>query len=248
VKPSRTIVDLYPSLLQPEGDRGNPLVLAHRAQQYGVEAKVVTVEPGDHLPGDADIICLAGSDDIDLPVAAERLRADGALAAAASHGAVIFGVGAGFALLANSFFDVDGVEQEGVGLLDVEMRDTERLIAGPVVSAARPDLGLPELSGYEYHRNTAIRGDGVQPWLQLTVGIGDGPRTNGVKSSKPWDGAWSGRVLGTWWHGPVLPRNPELADLLLRWAGVAVDPSGCAEDGIAQRVRGRRIAEARGLG
>ena len=54
-----------------------------------------------------------------------------------------------------------------------------------------------------------------------------------------------GSVVGTWIHGPVLPRNPELADLLLRWAGVAVDPAGCPEDQFVKDVRKRRMTEAR---
>ena len=68
------VLDLYPSLLQPEGDRGNPLVLAYRARRYGVEADVVTVHPGDNVP-QADVVCLGGSEDADLTTAAQGLEA-----------------------------------------------------------------------------------------------------------------------------------------------------------------------------
>lgn len=237
MKRTLAVVDLYPSLLQPEGDRGNPLVLAHRARRYGVDASVVVVHPGDEIPA-ADVVCIGGSEDVDLPVAAERLRRSGDLERLVEGGAVVVGVGAGYALMARAFVGVDGRTYEGAGVLDVVMGDSGGLISGPVLTHARPDLDLPPVTGYEHHRQVASRGSAAEPWLTLEVGTGDA----GVA------GARQGSVVGTWVHGPVLPRNPELADLLLGWAGVAVDPSGCPEDQVARDVRERRAAEARGPG
>lgn len=228
------VLDLYPSLLQPEGDRGNSLVLAHRARQYGLDASVVVVHPGDRVP-EADVVCLGGSEDGDLPLAAELLRASGDVERLVTSGAVVLGVGAGYALLAQQFVDPDGSAHDGSGVLDVVMHDSGALISGPVLAHARPDLGLPPVTGYEYHRQVASHGSSAESWLPLEVGTGDA----GVA------GARQGSVVGTWAHGPVLPRNPELADLLLRWAGVAVDPAGCPEDPIARAVREQRMTEAR---
>jgi CobQ-like glutamine amidotransferase family enzyme len=233
MKEQLVVIDLYPSLLQPEGDRGNAVVLAHRARWFGVEATALVVHPGDPLPA-ADIVCLGGSEDADLAVAADRLRASG-LTERVTDGAVVFGVGAGYALLGHELVTPDGSRHGGVGLLDVTMDDTGALLSGPVLTRAAPELGLGPLSGYEYHRQVATRGPDAEAWLPLEVGRGD-------------DGAAGSRrqsVVGCWMHGPVLPRNPDLADLLLRWAGVAVDPAGCPEDAIAADVRTRRSAEAR---
>ena len=103
------IVDLFPSLLQPEGDRGNAVVLAHRARRYGVEATSVVVHPGEEAPP-GDIFVIGGSADLDLSACAERLRSSGVLLDAVERGAVVFGVGAGYALLAHSFVDPSGLE------------------------------------------------------------------------------------------------------------------------------------------
>lgn len=230
------VVDLYPSLLQPEGDRGNALVLAHRARQYGRGSNVVVVHPGDATP-DADIVCIGGSEDVDLPIAAERLRASGDLARCVDAGAVVFGVGAGYVLLAQTFTDAAGRVHQGAGLLDVEMRDADEFVDGPVLTVPSVDLGLGPVTGYEYHRLIAARGQQAEPFLGLEVGRGDAGAA----------GARQGTVVGTWMHGPVLPRNPALADLLLRWAGVAVDPAGCPEDPIAASVAARRVVEARSI-
>lgn len=235
MKGKLVVLDLYPSLLQPEGDRGNPLVLAHRARRYGVDASVVAVHPGQPVP-DADVVCLGGSEDGDLPRAAELLVRSGDLERLVAAGAVVLGVGAGYALLARQFVGLDGAPRAGAGVLDVVMRDSGGLITGPLLAHAVPDLGLPPVTGYEYHRQVASHGAAVESWLPLEVGTGDGGA----------GGARQGSVVGTWAHGPVLPRNPELADLLLRWAGVAVDPAGCPEDQIARDVRERRMSEARG--
>lgn len=228
------VLDLYPSLLQPEGDRGNPVVLAHRARRYGVDASVLVVHPGRPVP-DADLVCLGGSEDGDLPRAAELLEQSGDLERLVAAGAVVLGVGAGYALLARQFVGLDGAPRAGTGVLDVVMRDSGGLISGPLLTHAVPDVGLPPVTGYEYHRQVASRGPAAEPWLPLEVGMGDAGAA----------GARQGTVVGTWAHGPVLPRNPELADLLLGWAGVVVDPAGCPEDQIARDVRERRMSEAR---
>ncbi len=233
MKGQLVVVDLYPSLLQPEGDRGNAVLLAHRARCFGVEATATVVHPGDPLPP-ADIVCLGGSEDADLAVAADRLRACG-LVELVTDGAVVFGVGGGYALLGHELVAADGSRHEGLGLLDVVMSDTGALVSGPVLTLPAPELGLGQVSGYEYHRQVATRGAGVDAWLPLEIGHGD----HGFAGSRHQS------VVGCWMHGPVLPRNPDLADLLLRWAGVAVDPAGCPEDAIAAHVRSRRAAEAR---
>ncbi len=139
MKGQLVVVDLYPSLLQPEGDRGNAVLLAHRARCFGVEATATVVHPGDPLPP-ADIVCLGGSEDADLAVAADRLRACG-LVELVTDGAVVFGVGGGYALLGHELVAADGSRHEGLGLLDVVMSDTGALVSGPVLTLPAPELG-----------------------------------------------------------------------------------------------------------
>jgi CobQ-like glutamine amidotransferase family enzyme len=234
------IVDLFPSLLQPEGDRGNAVVLAHRARRYGVDATSVVVHPGDDAPP-GDIFVIGGSADLDLSACAERLRSSGVLRDAVERGAVVFGVGAGFALLARSFVDPSGLVCLGAGVLDVVIEPGE-LASGPVVTRPSTTFALPAMSGYELHTGRAVRAAGVNPLVDLEIGVGDGP------AGAATDGAVSGKVIGTWLHGPVLPRNRALADLLLGWAAPRLAPVELAEDSLADAIGAKRIAEARPKG
>ena len=240
------VVDLYPSLLQPEGDHGNVVALAFRARQYGLAATAVVAHPGDDVP-EADIYFLGGSEDLDLPECARRLRASGVLSAAADRGAVVVGVGAGYSVLARRFTDLAGHEHEGVGLLDVTIR-RDVLVSGPVVTRPCAELGLPVMSGYEFHVGRAERATGVPPLTTLEVGTGDGA-SGPAATGNCTDGARTGHVLGTWLHGPLLPRNPEFADLLLRWCRPDLLASRPQEtglkDSLAGAVRARRVAAAR---
>jgi len=250
------VVDLFPSLLQPEGDRGNAVMLAHRAHQHRLEAEVVTVHPGDEMPR-ADVVTLGGSMDADAAACARLLRDSGMLASAWASGAVVLGVGAGFCMLAHTFIDVSGETRNATGLLDVHMEPCA-LASGPVVTYANDGLSLPPLSGYEFHALHAIRASGVPPLAEVEVGVGD--RLIGA-AGKATDGAVGDRLVGTWLHGPVLPRNPALADMLLRWARPELAeqapghgssevtggaPSVTREmDQIADSIRAQRMAEAR---
>lgn len=240
------VVDLYPSLLQPEGDHGNVVALTFRARQHGLRATSVVVHPGDEVPRAAAYF-LGGSEDLDLPECARLLRSSGVLHAAVEQGAVVVGVGAGYPVLTRSFQDLEGRQHEGLGLLDVRVHH-DALASGPVVTWPNPELSLPALSGYEFHRGRAERGAGVAPFAELQVGTGDS-RSRLAPSQSATDGARSGRVIGTWLHGPLLPRNPELTDLLLNWCcpELALEPTFqmVRDDALARAVRATRIAEAR---
>ena len=103
-------------------------------------------------------------------------------------------------------------------------------------SRPRAELGLPALTGFENHGGGTWLGAGLDPLgrLELGVGNGDGSGT---------EGAISGHVIGTYLHGPVLVRNPALADLLLAWAvGGALEPLPMPE---VDRLRSERLAAAR---
>jgi len=237
---SLRVVDLYPSLLQPEGDRGNAVALVHRAEQRGLPAELVVVHPGDPLPP-ADVVCLGGSEDADAAMCARLLASDGALRSLVEDGTVVLGVGAGFEVLGTTFVDVAGRVREGAGLLDAEL-STAELASGPVVTAPAAAHGLPAMSGYEHHLGRARLGPSAVALAELEIGVG-----NGDAGLPRRDGAVQGRVVGTWLHGPVLPRNPALTDLLLGWAAGdrRLGPPPGPEDALADAVREVRIAQAR---
>ncbi len=201
------IVWVYPDLLSTYGDRGNMLILAHRARARGIPAETVEVFANDTLP-EGDIYLLGGGEDGPQALAAQRLIADRGLHRAVDRRAVVFAVCAGYQLLGSSFF-AKGARCEGLGLLDLYSDRGETRAVGELAGVVDPVLGLPTLTGFENHGGRTHLGPGAKPLAQVKVGIGNDNQT---------EGAWSGTVLGTYCHGPALSRNPALADLLLRWA------------------------------
>ena len=240
-----SIVELFPGALFPQGDGGNVLALAWRARRRGIEVAVGHVPLGGEIPR-ADAYVIGGGEDEDAPILATRLGRSRELRAALEGGAVLFASGQGYELLGSSFEGYDtGERTAGAGLLDAEF------VRGPfvdrrVVTHPNPADGLPALSGYESHRGRATLGPGARPLATLEIGTGNGgePATDGAIGR-----VGEGWLIGTWLHGPVLPRNPELADLVLARAmgvePVELEPLGDRESRFADLVRQERIAEAR---
>jgi hypothetical protein len=180
--------------------------------------------------------------------AARTLIQDGTLAARVAAGAVVLAVCAGFQVVGRSFPGATGEAHEGVGLLDVETvkgagpRAVGEVVAEPVGLAGPPALpALPALTGFENHGGVTARGDGTEALGLVTAGVGNGDGS---------EGAVLGRVVGTYLHGPVLARNPALADVLLSWAlgDTALAP---LDDGAAESLREERLGAVRrrrGLG
>src|SRR6516225_5976507 len=91
----------------------------------------------------------------------------------------------------------------------------------------------PMLTRRENHQGTTRLGPGVAPLAQVSVGVGNGDGT---------EGAFAGRILGTYLHGPVLVRNPGLADLLLAWAVGQLPPLRPEDEALTQALREQRLA------
>lgn len=231
------IVHVYPTLLGLYGDRGNPLVLAHRARRYGYDAEIVDVAPGAAVPENGDLYFIGGAEDSAQTAAAELLVADGGVVRAARRGAVVFAVCAGFQLLGESFVAADR-EVPGLGLLDAVTDRLERRAVGEVSATVTPALHLAMLSGFENHGGRTTLGAGCRPLATVTHGVGNGTPDRA-------EGAVADRVLGTYLHGPVLARNPELADLLLGWA-VGATLRGLDDDAdVVADLRSERLEAAR---
>ncbi|MGE0880024.1 MAG: type 1 glutamine amidotransferase [Acidimicrobiia bacterium] len=228
-----TIVHVYPSLLGLYGDRGNTLVIAHRARAKGIGVDIVDVAPGQPVPQSADVYLIGGAEDAAQTAAVALLRDDGGLQRAADRGAVVFAVCAGFQILGDSFTASDR-QVGGLALLDVATDRLETRAVGEV-SAAAVDLALPVLSGFENHGGRTVLGPDATPLARVTHGVGNG--------SAGTEGAVTGHIVGTYLHGPVLARNPALADLLIGWAlGRPFDGGG---DPVVAGLRDERLAAAR---
>jgi len=231
------LVWVYPDLLSTYGDRGNLLVLQRRAGLRGIDTEAVSVHADQPVPRGGDIYLMGGGEDLPQILAARRLRADGGLAAAASDGAVLLAVCAGYQVIGAEFGGAEGEPVPGLGILDIRSGRGERRGVGEIVADVDPELGVPRLTGFENHQGVTRLGPGARPLARVTAGVGNGDGT---------EGAYAGKVVGTYLHGPVLVRNPGLADLLLTWAAGPLAPLPEADEDWARRLREERLAATAG--
>jgi CobQ-like glutamine amidotransferase family enzyme len=227
---------VHPLLNTAAGDDANGLALAHRAAQRDLEVDVVTVH-GDRPVPIADVYLLGGTGQVGVRALAQKLAESDVFTGRVRDGAVVVAIDAGLDALGRGIADQRGqIIAPSLGLLPFT---TERgsFVAEPVVSHPRPDLGLPSLGGWVQHR-VALRADpDVESFVELEVGHGDRGRHDGVMS---------GHVLGSRLHGPLLGRNPEVADLVLAWATDRGPLSWPAlPPGAAERARDLRADEDR---
>jgi len=228
------VVVVHPDLLGTYGDGGNGMILARRLAWRGIDVELVQSPSGSPVPEAADFYCLGGGEDGPEARSAVEL-AGGALNRAVEAGAAVLAVCAGFQLVGHSFAGADGSPRPGLGLIDVTTakgdgpRAVGELVAEPVASAL---AGLPTLTGYENHGAVTALGPGVEPMARVRSGVGNG-------AGDGTEGAVSGRVFATYLHGPVLARNPALADALL---GSVLGPLAPLDDSEADELRRERLA------
>ncbi|MEU4424626.1 glutamine amidotransferase [Actinoplanes sp. NPDC024001] len=227
------IVWIYPDLLSTYGDRGNLLILAHRAAARGIPVETYEVRSDQQMPSTADIYLIGGGEDGPQALASQRLITDGGLHRAVNQGASVLAICAGYQLLGHSFF-AKGAKCAGLGLLDLSSDRGVTRAVGELRGDVDPRLGLPPLTGFENHGGRTHLGAHAAPLARVTAGVGNDGQT---------EGAWAGKILGTYSHGPALARNPAIADLLLRWS-TGADRLAPLDDSWADRLRGERLAAA----
>lgn len=227
------IVVLYPRLLGLYGDRGNALALLHRAAGRNLPARMVEVGPEDPIPTQGDLYLLGGTEDSSMLVALDLLRRQADVMAGVVQRAPTLAVCAGFQLLSDQFVGPDDVARPGLGLIDAwcERLPRERAVGEVVLDSDT----FGALTGFENHQGNARLGRDAEPLGRVRSGIGNG--VDGV------EGAVQGNVVATYLHGPVLVRNPDLADHLL--ASAVGHPLGPLADPPVERLRRERL-RARG--
>jgi lipid II isoglutaminyl synthase (glutamine-hydrolysing) len=229
-----SIVHIYPTVLGLYGDRGNTLVLAHRARARGFGVTAIIVNPGDPVPETADIYLLGGAEDLAQVKAVELLRADGNLARAAAANRPVLAICAALQVLGVSF-PAGGKTVDGLGLLDVVTVPGTPRAVGEVVSEPI-GIDLPTMTGYENHGGRTRLGDNAKPLARVIKGIGNG-------TGDGTEGALQGSIIASYLHGPVLARNPALADLLLERAIGKGLPA--IEEPLADQLRAERLSSNR---
>jgi lipid II isoglutaminyl synthase (glutamine-hydrolysing) len=231
------IAVVYPELLGTYGDRGNAEVLAWRAIRHGLAAELVEVPASEPVPAGLDAYLLGGGEDAAQAVAARLLRspAGDGLRRAADDGRAVLAVCGAFQLLGRTYTAAGGQEIRGLGLVDVDTAVGAPRLVGEVVTRTREG---ELLSGFENHGGRTLLGAGVEPLGTVVHGAGN----NGADGT---EGARQGSLLGTYLHGPVLARNPALADLLLARVlarrGLPLRPPPPAADDLAVKLHQARL-------
>ncbi|MDA8374805.1 MAG: glutamine amidotransferase [Actinomycetota bacterium] len=231
---------VYPDLLGTYGDSGNAQVLAVRARMHGLRAEILAIGSGDAIGDDADVYVIGGGEDGPQQAAVVAARRDGGLARALQGGAQLVAICAGMQILGQAFATADSPSVEGLGLLPLITRHSNRPRAvGELLVEADPSTGAGLVTGYENHAGQTELLEG-RPLGQVLAGVGN-------RYEESIDGFLSGQVVASYCHGPLLARNPALADLVLgRIPGVVLAPLA-DEPWVASigEMRSERIAAAR---
>ncbi|MDJ1136318.1 type 1 glutamine amidotransferase, partial [Streptomyces iconiensis] len=231
------LVWIYPDLLSTYGDQGNALVVERRARQRGLEVQRVDVRSDQPIPTSGDIYLIGGGEDRPQRLAAERLLRDGGLNRAVANGAIVFSVCAGYQIMGHEFVNDLGERSAGLGLLDVvSTRGEAERCVGDVLGDIDERLRLPQLTGFENHQGITHLGQGVRPLARVQLGKGNG-------TGDGTEGAWNDTVFGTYMHGPVLARNPQIADLLIKLS-LDVNALPGVDDRWYEALREERITAA----
>ena len=232
------IAHLFPDLLNLYGDGGNVKVLERRARERGIPVEVLRVNHGEHVDlADVDLVFLGGGPDREQRLASEdlmRMRDD--LHAYVEDNGVLLAICGGFQILGHEWLLGEEVVR-GLGLVDMT---TERAPGGSgnrLIGniALRSPLAERVVVGYENHAGRTRLGAGVEAFGDVASSTG-----HGNNDSDKRDGVRYKNVVGTYLHGPLLPKNPQVSDALLaralerraRRAGVPVPELAPLDDAV----------------
>jgi lipid II isoglutaminyl synthase (glutamine-hydrolysing) len=239
---------LYPDYLNIYADRGNIAVLERRAAWRGIGFDYRTIGLGDKVrPGEHDLYYVGGGQDREQALVAADLEVKGPpLIEAVAGGAAFLAVCGGYQLLGRFYRDRSGAELPGIGLLPHHTIAGERRMIGDVLLECELDPGdRRTLAGFENHAGRTFLDDGSEPLGRVLAGFGN----NGEDG---FEGCRLDGAVGTYLHGPLLPRNAWLADWLLARALArktgeppALEPLPDDFESSAQRVSAER-ARSRG--
>jgi CobQ-like glutamine amidotransferase family enzyme len=215
------VCSLYPELMNIYADRGNMQLLRARCEWRGIGFELAGATLGEGVDPDAhDLFYMGGGQDRDQALCARDMvdTKKAALHDAAERGAVVLAVCGGYQLLGHEY-EMEGERLPGVGLVDLRtVREPgERLIGNCAIEADLGD-GPQVIAGFENHGGRTYLGAGEQPLGRVLEGFGNNGRDG-------FEGVRRRNVIGTYLHGPLLPKNAWLADRLIELAlGTKLEP------------------------
>ena len=229
------LVHLYPREMSIYGDLGNTRCLEKRIERHGYTAEVVGHHPGADFPQDGHLFLGGGGQDSgQVRVEDDLERNADAIRALAADGTPMLMICGMYQLFGNAFITVEGTRLPGLGILDVTTQGNAKRMIGPVVL----DTAVGRVVGYENHSGSTTLAPGQAAFGTVLHGHGN----NGTDTT---EGARTDNVIGSYLHGPILPANPALADLLIgiaaeRATGRPFEPERL-DDAVADEARGRQV-------
>ena len=208
------ICHMYPDVLNLYGDGGNIRCLSQRLRWRGIEASLTRLPIGEtaHL-ADFDLVFIGGGQDFEQQVLLEDLHRgkDREIRAAVEDGLTFLTICGGYQMLGSYYETHDGQRCDFIGALDLYTVGSQTRMIGNYKFRCGPASGGSLVVGFETHSGKTWLGPGVEPLGQVLAGFGN----NGEDGS---EGARYRNVFGTYSHGPLLPKNPELCDYILTTA------------------------------
>ena len=206
------ICHLYPDILNLYGDRGNVLCMRKRLSWRGIDANVEEVSIGQKLEAKKyDLLFIGGGQDFEQEVLLPDLRGEKTkeLIAAIEDGLPVLAICGGYQMLGQYYKTWDGVQCDFTGAIDVYTVGSKQRMIGNYMFTCE-ELGC-EVVGFENHSGKTYLGDGVRPVGKVLAGYGN----NGEDGL---EGARYKNVFATYSHGSLLPKNPQIADFVLKTA------------------------------
>jgi CobQ-like glutamine amidotransferase family enzyme len=213
---------LYPDYLNIYADRGNLAVFERRAALRGHELVVHAIGLGDSLdPAGHDLLYIGGGQDREQALIAPDLAAKAEmLRSAHARGVALLAVCGGYQLLGRGYRGRDGSFMPGAGLFSHETVAGDVRMIGDVLLSCELEPGVRrQIAGFENHAGRTLLDRGAEPLGRVVHGFGN-------DGDSGFEGCRLGNAIGTYLHGPLLPRNPWLADWLL---GRALAHAGTGE-------------------
>lgn len=208
------ICHMYPDVLNLYGDRGNILCLRRRLEWRGIDVTVESAGIGSRANlANCDLVFIGGGQDFEQEVLLDDLHSgkDEEVKAAINDGVTFLAICGGYQMLGAYYETFDGHRCDFIGALDLYTVGSKQRMIGNYSFTCTPESGGSSVVGFENHSGRTHLGTGVSPLGTVTAGYGN----NGEDKT---EGARYKNVFATYSHGPLLPKNPELCDFILKTA------------------------------
>ncbi len=238
------ITHLYPKDMSIYGDYGNILALHYRLKQYGFEMVYQPINPKDNLPSQSDLYFIGGGQDQEqITIFEDLLNKQEKIYDDIEDGIPFLAICGGYQLLGQKFYTSSGEIVEGLGVFDVETKALspdvkERCVGNLIIQTTIKELIEIKLVGFENHSGQTrfISDEKCQPLGKVIYGYGN-------NISRKYEGCVYKNAIGTYLHGPCLPKNPELADWLIIQALETKTKKGNLKKGVVQRIKNTKLKD-----